>query len=316
MLPSPALTGGEGFAPVTPIETGWPRVHVVDRRTSDPHDGVLAGETMRLAQRALDGGEPVAVVVVLQRLGTGRLWACRRCGELARCATCAQPEADHDGALECSEAHESRAHFCRSCGATNLRRVRVGVTTLARDVGAQLARPVSEVTATSDLDATLERVVVGTEAVWQRVRRCSLVVFVDFDQYLLAPRSSARRAAITAVGKAGRLVGARTDARGEVVLQTRRGDDQVVRALVLGAFDEVVHDDLETARQLGLAPFGASAEVSGDGAREFMASLDQTGLRVFETPTGYVIRANDVQTLTAAVHAPSRPVAKLRIAVE
>jgi len=316
VLPSPALTGGASFARVTSLGDGWPLVHVVDRRSSDPHDGVLAAETMRLAHRALATDEPVAVAVVLQRLGSGRLWACRRCGELARCATCAQPEADLDGQLACAERHESRAHFCRSCGATNLRRVRVGVTTLARDVGAQLARPVSEVTAASDLNAPLERVVVGTEAVWQRVRRCSLVIFVDFDQYLLAPRSSARRAAIVAVAKAGRLVGSRVDDRGEVVVQTRRGDDQVVTSLVRGTFDEIIRDDLETARLLGLAPFGAGATVSGDGSHEFMAALDRRGLRVFETPEQYVIRANDVATLTAALRATPRPPAKVRIAVE
>ena len=316
MLPSPALTGATVARKVEPIERGWPLVRVVDRRSSDPHDGVLAAETMRLAHRALDGDDPVAVVVVLQRLGTGRLWACRRCGELARCATCAQPEADVDGVLACPDAHEQRAHFCRSCGATNLRRVRVGVTTLARDVGAQLAQAVSEVTSASDLDAPLERVVVGTEAVWQRVRRCALVVFVDFDQYLLAPRASARRAAIVAMGKAGRLVGSRSEGRGEVVVQTRRGDDQVVRSLVLGSFDEVERDELETARLLGFAPYGAGAEISGDGATAFMDSLDRTGLRVFETPTGFVVRANDVATLSTALGAVARPAAKLRIAVE
>ena len=42
--------------------------------------------------RALEGDEAVAVVVILQRLGTGRLFACARCGELARCAQCQQAE--------------------------------------------------------------------------------------------------------------------------------------------------------------------------------------------------------------------------------
>jgi len=180
----------------------WPRVTVVDRRQSDPHDGVLARESLDAAHRALEGDEPVAVVVVLQRLGDGRLVACAKCGELARCAVCSQAEEEVAGQLVCRERHDPRANFCRNCGATNLKRLRVGVTTLARDVSAQLAQTVSEVTASSDLEATHERVVVGTEAVWQRVRHCGVVIFVDFDQYLLAPRSSARRSAIIAVGKA------------------------------------------------------------------------------------------------------------------
>jgi len=115
--------------------------------------------------------------------------------------------------------------FLSRLWATNLKRVRVGVTTLANDVAAQLGQDVSELTSSSDPTQALARVVVGTEAIWQRVRHCGVVIFVDFDQYLLAPRESARRSALTAVAKAGRLVGARREGRGEVVIQTRRGND-------------------------------------------------------------------------------------------
>jgi primosomal protein N' len=282
----------------------------------DPRDGALSRAALDAAHRALRGDEPVAVCVVLQRLGTGRLFACKKCGELARCATCAQGEEEVDGQLACRDRHELRANFCRSCGATNLKRVRVGVSTLARDVAAQLSQPVSEVTAGSDAQAPLARVVVGTEAVWQRVRRCGVVIFVDFDQYLLAPRESARRAAVTAVGKAGRLVGSRREARGEVVLQTRRGDDQVIAALREADFDAIVEEDSATAQLLALAPYGAMAEVTGDAAGAFVAQLPGGELTTYETPDGYVVRAKDVDTLTSALRAAPRPPGKLRIAVE
>lgn len=236
-------------------------------------------------------------------------------GELARCAICAQAEEVVDGQLVCRERHEPRANFCRACGATNLKRVRLGVTTLARDVAAQLSRAVSEVTATTELNASLERVVVGTEAVWQRVRRCGVVIFVDFDQYLLAPRSSARRGAITAVAKAGRLVGSRRDGRGEVVLQTRRREDPVVDALVKGDFDAIVEDDVATARLLGLAPYGAQADVSGEGAEAFVEGLRDAPVTISSSPSGFQVRASDVATLSAALRAAPRPQAKVRVAV-
>ena len=98
---------------------------------------------------------------------------------------------------------------------------------------------------------------------WQRVRRCGVVIFVDFDQYLLAPRASARHSAIIAVGKAGRLVGSRREGRGAVVLQTRRGDDPVIDALVSANFDAIIDEDVKTARVLGLAPYGAQARGLG-----------------------------------------------------
>jgi primosomal protein N' (replication factor Y) len=316
MVPSPSLLDRGGYEKDDDLAGGWPRIEVVDQRLRDPRDGALSREALDAAHRALRAEEPVAVCVVLQRLGTGRLFACKKCGELARCATCALGEEEIHGQLACRDRHELRANYCRSCGATNLKRVRVGVTTLARDVAAQLSQPVSEVTAGSDALAPLARVVVGTEAVWQRVRRCGVVIFVDFDQYLLAPRESARRAAVIAVGKAGRLVGSRREARGEVVLQTRRGEDQVIAALEDASFDAVIEEDVATARLLALAPYGATAAVSGDAASAFVAQLVDPGLSTYQTPDGYVVRAMDVDTLTSALRAAPRPPGKLRIAVE
>jgi primosomal protein N' len=314
-VPSPSLLNDGAYRSWGDVSGGWPRVAVVDRRNSDPHDGVLARESLGAAHRALDGDDPVAVVVVLQRLGDGRLLACAKCGELARCATCAQAEEEIDGRLACRERHEPRANFCRSCGATNLRRVRLGVTTLARDVAAQLAQGVSEVTASSDLDGALQRVVVGTEAVWQRVRHCGAVIFVDFDQYLLAPRASARHSAITAVGKAARLVGPRREGRGVVVLQTRRGDDPVIDALVRANFDEIIDDDVKTARTLALPPYGAEAEISGEGAEAFVDGVRAYQVSVGTSTSGFIVRAADVATLTNALRAVPRPLAKVRVAV-
>jgi primosomal protein N' len=313
MLPSPVLLDRGDYVKGEDLVGGWPRVGVVDRRQGDPHDGVLSPVALAAAHRALEGDEPVAVVVLHQRLGTGRLLACARCGELTRCAICQQAEVEVGDQLVCVEGHETRPRFCRSCGSTNLRRLKVGVTTLARDVSAQLGRPVSEVTAAGERDASLERVVVGTEAIWQHVRRAGVVVFADFDQYLLAPRSSARRAAVEAVGKAGRLVGSRRDARGEVVLQTRRSEDPVVRALVDARFDDLIDDDVATAELLGLAPYGAAAEVSGEGAAAFVAQL--TSLSVSETPSGYEVRASDAATLSSALREAARPAQKVRVAV-
>lgn len=315
MIPSPELIGTNGYQRGAHLAAGWPQVEVVDRRLSDPHDGVLSREAVDAAHRALDGDEPVAVVVVLQRLGTGRLFACRRCGELARCLTCGQAEQEEVGLIACRERHDPRLPFCRHCGATALKRVRVGVSTLARDVAAQLSQSVSEVTSSSDPALPLARVVVGTEAVWQRVRRTAVVIFVDFDQYLLAPRDSARREAITAVGKAGRLVGARGDGRGRVVLQTRRGEDPVISALKSGEFDSIIEEDLVTARILGLAPFGATASVTGPGAAEFIAQLRSEPVTIDESTDGFVVRSSDVDTLTRALRATPRPTERVRVAV-
>ncbi len=316
MLPSAKMVGLSAVQRLPDLEHGWPSVDFVDRRLSDPHDGVLSRESLEAAHEALATDEAVAVVVVLQRLGSGRLFACSRCGELARCASCGQGEREVGTLIACDQAHEPRQKYCRHCGATSLKAVRAGVATLARDVSAQLSRGVSELTAASPLDAPLERVVVGTEAVWQRVRRCALVIFVDFDQYLLAPRASARREAIMAVGKAGRLVGARSQGRGAVMVQTRRGDDPVVESLRSGNFDSIIDDEVETARLLGLAPFGAQATVSGPGARAFVEQLSARDLVVHQSGDVFTLNAPDVVTLSRSLSDVRRPSQRVRVAVE
>ena len=315
MFPSPSLLDRATYQRDVENVGGWPRVTPVDRRFRDPHEGVLSGVALGAAHAALEGDEPIAVVVILQRLGTGRLVACARCGELARCAQCHQAEAEAGEQLACADRHEVRARFCRHCGSTKLRGVRSGVSTLARDVAAQLSQAVSEVTAASR-ETPRARVVVGTEAIWQQVRRCGVVIFADFDQYLLAPRDSARRSAITAVGKAGRLVGSRREGRGSVILQTRRGDDPVIDALVNAHFDDLIREDVETAEVLGLPPYGALARVSGPGAEEYVGALSTPALTIMSAPSGYVVRARDVETLTSALREAPRPAQKFRVAVD
>jgi primosomal protein N' (replication factor Y) len=313
VAPSPTLLALGRVHPWGELTHGWPRIDVVDRREADPHDGVLTRHTLEAAHRALEGTEPVAVVVILQRLGHGRLLACRRCGELARCAQCHQAEVEVDDELACADQHERRARFCRSCGSTALRKVRVGVSSLARDVALQLSVRVDEVTAASAAEIT-SRVVVGTEAVFSRVRRCSLVVFIDFDQYLLAPRESARRHALGAVAKAGRLVGSRREGRGSVVVQTRR-HDEVIDALVNGDVEAVVRDDAATAELLGLPPYGARAVVSGEVAEEFVSQIDGSVVRVRRVDDTWVLSTAEVDVLTNELRAVTRPPGRLRVEV-
>jgi primosomal protein N' (replication factor Y) len=315
MMPSPALWALGEPRPMGLGEGGWPRVVVADRRERDPRDGALTRVALEAAHRALASDEEVAVAVILQRLGRGRLLTCRRCAEIVRCAQCQRPAREVDGGLSCAVGHETRPPFCLACGATGLRALAVGVSALAREVAGQLGQAVSEVDARSARDAALARVVVGTEAVLSRVRRAALVVVADVDQYLLAPRESARRRAVEAVGRAGRLVGGRQEGRGEIVVQTRRGDDPVVRALVDGDVMPLAREDDETARLLGLPPYGALAELSGPGAPELAASLRAAGVSVGEGDGVLAARADDLEELLRALDDAPRAASRVRVAL-
>jgi primosomal protein N' (replication factor Y) len=288
---------------------------VADRRAADPHDGALLGPTLDAARAALAGDDEIAVAVVLQRLGTGRLLACTTCRELAQCPTCQSPEHDDGDDLVCPTDGARRPRFCTHCGATRLRAVRSGVTTLARDVAAQLATEVTEVTATTSREVPLARVVVGTEAVLHRVRRAALVVFADFDQYLLAPRARARLDGVYAVALAGRIVGGRGVGRGAVVIQTRR-DDTVVRSLVTGTFDELATEEDEIARVLQNPPYGGVAHLSGAVAEAYAAALADAGLSVDHGDVEFTVHAASDDELCDVLSATPRPTGRLRVAVD
>jgi len=100
-----------------------------------------------------------------------------------------------------------------------------------------------------------------------------------------------------------------------VVLQTRRGDDPVLAGLRGGDLGDLIDDDVKVAQLLELPPYGALADVSGDGAGEFVANLRDGPLTVTLTPTGFTLRAKDVSTLTGALRDAARPSAKVRVAV-
>ena len=81
------------------------------------------------------------------------------------------------------------------------------------DFEALVGEPVSEVTARSDPAEPLSRVVVGTEALLQRLDRADAVAFLDLDQELLAPRFRAVEQAMGLVARAARVVAASGPAR-------------------------------------------------------------------------------------------------------
>lgn len=316
-LPSPSTQALSSQHHVGSDANGrWPLLTVVDRRRSDPRDGALSQETLRLVDRVLHDGETgVRVAVVLQRLGAGRLLACRQCGELFRCAQCREPERETDGSLSCRNEHERRDPFCRSCGATKPRVIRAGITTLARDVALQIGREVIEVSAATTDIPTDTSVVVGTEAIFRVVRRAGLVIFVDFDQYLLGHSERARRDAVYAVAKAGRMVGGRREGRGQVVLQTRRGDDDVLRALERTDFAEISREEVATAQLLGLPPFGALAEIGGSKGEDFASALREAGVPVVRDGDRWIVHATSHEVLRELLAKAPRPSGAMRLAI-
>ncbi len=319
--PSPLLASA-GPAVTVPRELergGWPHVVVADRGADDPRTGVLSSLLAELARDALETQpDGVAVACIVNRTGRAKLLICSRCSEIARCEAC-DAACALDDVLRCPRCGASRPVICSGCGATHFKLLRPGTAQLAAELGLLLGVPVAEVTASATADVLDgARAVVGTEAVLNRVRRCTLVAFLDFDHHLLAPRVGAELGSLSLLGRAGRLVGGRGDsAHGTVLIQTKMPDHAVVRAAHDGDPEAVLADDLALRQQLGLPPFCAMASLRGDGAAEFAGRLSDAGLSV--TPLGegaFAAVAASTEELCDVLAGTPRPKGPLRVAVD
>lgn len=313
-----ALAWGHLLVPERARErSGWPVVEVVDRRDEDPRAaGLLSPALARLVRSEL------RVLCVLNRTGRSKLLACASCNELARCSRCEAAVEQPEGDLACRRCGATRPVLCLHCGATRFKNVRAGVSRVREELEALIGEPVSELTATSGPEAATGRVVVGTEAVLQRIGRADAVAFLDLDQELLAPRYRAAEQAFALIARAARVVAGsgRSAGRsgGRLLLQTRSPEHEVVQAALHA--DPTLVSDAERARRelLRLPPVTAMAEVSGAAAPAFIDALGHPpGVEIAPIADGrWLLRAADHQVLCDALAAVRRPSGRLRVEVD
>ena len=312
-----ALAWGELLVPSRSDErAGWPVVDLVDRRSDDPVRGGLFSDPLVPVIRG-EQGDPV--VCVLNRKGRSRLLACRECGELARCDEHQVPLAQaEDDVFTCPVDGALRPVVCPACGSMAFKNLRAGVARVREELEALAGRPAVEVTAdTSARDIDGAALLVGTEAVLHRVDRAARVVFLEFDQELLAPRTRAAEQAMALLVRAARLLGCRADG-GRLVVQTRQPDHEVLQAALHADPGRLVAEESARRRVLDLPPFSALAQVSGPEAAEFVRRLGRpSGIDVLGPRDGaWLVRAPDPGRLADVLAAVERPAGRLRIEVD
>ena len=313
-----ALDWGSLHAPDRARErAGWPVLEVVDRREEDPRTaGLLSPALARLARSER------RVLCVLNRTGRSKLLACDTCGELARCDRCDAAVDQPAAQLACKRCGHERPPVCLHCGGTRFKNIRAGVSRVREELEALIGEPVSELTASSSGTDATTRVVIGTEAVLQRVGRADAVAFLDLDQELFAPRYRAAEQAMSLLARAARVVGttgrAGERAGGALLVQTRAAEHPVVQAVVHADPARLVDAERAQRELLRLPPYAAMAEVSGAGASAFVEALGRpAGIEVAShEPDRWLVRAADHQALSDALTAVRRPPGRLRIEVD
>lgn len=312
------------LGPMTTVDpdkqrAGWARVEVVDQRGEDPRVGLYGNRLVDLIRSS------AKVACILNRTGRVRLLVCATCATIARCEVChgavSSPE---PGLLSCQRCGAGRPYVCTSCTSIRLSSLRIGTKRAREDLERLAGREVSEVIAsTGELPGSA--VLVGTEALLRRLEPSSgfsTVVFLDFDQELLAPRVSAGEHSLALLSTASRLVKGKA---GLVVIQTRIPDHPVVRAAVLGDPKVALEPEEALRRELRLPPYAALALVSGDASSEWINSLKSIeGSRVEGSrvevfgPDGakWLVKASDHRRLCDALRAVPRLAGDLRVAVD
>jgi len=306
---------------------GWARVEVIDRRGEDPRAGLFSArfaEIVRVSRRA---NPELPVVCVLNRTGRARLLACSSCRAIVRCERCGAALVETSGAdaaLRCPVCADRRPFVCAACASTRLKRLRLGTARAAEELAALVGELVDEVSSAAPRrpPGSSAGILVGTEAVLHRVQRASTVVFLDFDQELLAPRFRAGEEALALLALASRLVGGRGPAGhapGLVVVQTRIPDHEVTRAALLGAPGLVADLELPRRAALGLPPARALAVLSGPGAADHARRLaaSPAGLEVAELgPDRFCVRGADPVLLADALAGAGLPTEGVRVEVD
>ncbi len=315
-VPSPhaiELAGGRVVADDRRGEReGWPVIALLDRSNEEPGRVPIVAPGLTATLRS-----DSRVVCLLNRSGRAKLLDCRSCGALAECERCGSAMQQRTEALElvCGRCESTAPVVCRSCGGGRLRHLRPGTARLREDLEALAQRPVLEVVAgASSIDDA--DVLVGTEAVLHTAGRADVVVALDIDGELLAPRMRAADAVVALVIRCARLVGS----NGRVVLVTRQPEHPVLRALSLG--DGAVLSALlaESLASLSYAPPTAVARVSGAGAPVVAEALNAlAGERVqrLGPPEGpFLVRAAAVDELADALADVDRPPMRVRVEVD
>jgi primosomal protein N' (replication factor Y) (superfamily II helicase) len=292
----------------------------------------LLGEGMDA--RPSKGAAGPRAVCVLNRKGRARLLACAACGDIARCERCEAAVAESDSGAEgiallvCATCGATRPRVCVRCGSTKLKVLRSGVSRVREDLAALLPGVgVAMVdAATGELPA--EPVLIGTEAVLHRVEpppggSTAVVVFLDFDAELLAPRFRAGEQALWLLVRAARLVGPRA-AGGRLLIQTRLPRHEVIEAAVRADPGLLTETERPRRKLLDLPPYAALARLTGDppALAAAAAALRASGAGVGVSGSAadaVLVRAASSDRLADALAtglAAGRPVGRLRAEVD
>ena len=150
-----------------------------------------------------------------------------------------------------------------------------------------------------------------------RIQRAARVIFLEFDQELLASRFRASEQAASLIIRGARLLGSRND-EGRLIIQTRQPEHEVLQAALHANPEKLIDAESERRKLLQLPPYSALAQISGDSAIDMVESLKSNpDIEIMGPREGsWLLRAVNNEELSKAILRVGRPKGKIRIEID
>lgn len=179
---------------ILPLHKNFESVNMCDERRGHNY-GFLSNDLQKVMEQNPDGD----FFLFLNRKGSSSYVGCRDCGFVSKCDKCNRGLVYHQttATLECHFCHIKKAMFlsCPKCHGSNVIMYGVGTQLIENHLNKnnifnrEIVRLDSETQNFRSLDNTKNKIIIGTQVAWNKVRwdRISVMAFIEADTSLFIP---------------------------------------------------------------------------------------------------------------------------------
>lgn len=246
----------------------WPKIHIEDLTKTDPTLGNYTHKFISAIKKAHESNLEVAIIT--NNTSMARKIICKDCSTICVCEKCGHNVSfiDSNHYLECSVCKTRRATVCSICKSIDLKMYRKGTKSLKGEL--QKLIPSSNVLEVEKgneeypkFKSTINNIYIATEAIFHKsdlIQNVGLVIFLDFDSYLLRPRADAFEQSLVSVTRALRIL-KKSALDVSLMLLTKMANHEMLIDLKESDFISHLKRDLALKEVLGVAPFKATAQL-------------------------------------------------------
>ncbi|MBP9115168.1 MAG: hypothetical protein KBF89_02355 [Acidimicrobiia bacterium] len=246
----------------------WPKIQIENLLKTDPTLGIFTHKVVNAIKKVVELGGNVALIS--NNTTIARKLICKKCENIIVCEHCSHNVIlSGDDQLTCEICKKIRPKICSNCGGIELKKYRKGNKSLKGELDKLFPKTnILEIEKNTEvpeelISGKIPNILIGTESIFHIgsvTKNILLFVFLDFDSYLLRPRSDAFEQSLISITRALRLL-KQTQLEISMLLITKMPDHQIIKDLQAGDFVSNLNRDLELKMQLGTAPINATVQI-------------------------------------------------------